>query len=81
MRFSIECESNMPFLIGSKNSRRFLNLSDAKLKPIVTWSHACSRAWRQLHVFTSCSDWLILRFLCVVIGQSDYFGFGFTTLN
>ena len=40
-----------------------------------------SRAWRQLHVFASNSDWLVVLFTSVAIGQSNYFGFGFTTLN
>ena len=40
-----------------------------------------SRAWRRLHVFASISDWFITLFASVVIGQSNYFGFGFTTLK
>ena len=40
-----------------------------------------SRAWRRLHVFTLSSDWLIGLFTIAVIGQSNYFGFGFTTLK
>ena len=40
-----------------------------------------SRSWRQLHVFASNSDWLVVLFTSVAIGQSSYFGFGFTTLN
>ena len=40
-----------------------------------------SRAWRRLHVFASNSDWFITLFASVVIGQSNYSGFGFTTLN
>ena len=67
-------------LIGSKNSRHFLNQSDAKLKPIVTWSHAFSRAWSRLRVFASSSDWFLVLFSCVLIGQSDHFSFGFTTI-
>ena len=47
----------------------------------MTWSHAGSRAWHQLHVFASSSDWFLVLFSSVVIGQSDYFWFGFTTLN
>ena len=43
--------------------------------------HAFSCAWRQLHVFASCSDWFIGLSACVVIGQNNYFGFGFTKLN
>ena len=39
--------------------------------------HAFSRAWRQLHVFASNSDWLVVLFTPVVIGQCDHFGFGF----
>ena len=60
-------------LIGSKNSRHFLNQSEAKLKPIANWSHAFSRAWRWLHVFASSSDWFFVLFASVVIGQSDYY--------
>ena len=40
-----------------------------------------ARAWRQLHVFASNSDLLVVLFTSVVIGQSNYFGFGFTALN
>ena len=50
-------------------------------KPIVFWPHAFSRAWRRLHVFASNSDWLVMLFTSVAIGQSNYFGFGFTTLK
>ena len=38
------------------------------------------RTRRQLHVFASSSDWFAV-FTSVVIGQSYYFGLGFTTLN
>ena len=48
-----------------------------KPKPIVTYSHAFSRAWHGRHVFASSSDWLIGLFTTVVIDQSNYFGFGF----
>ena len=64
-----------------KISRHFLNQSEVKPKPIVTCSHAFSRTWRRLHVFALSSDWFIGLSTSVVIGQSDYFGFGFTTLN
>ena len=39
------------------------------------------RAWRRSHVFASSSDWFFALFPCVVIGQSNIFGFDFTTLN
>ena len=43
--------------------------------------HAFSRAWRRLHVFASNSDWLVVLCTSIATGQSNYFGFGFTTLN
>ena len=43
--------------------------------------YAFSRARRKLHVFASTSDWFIKLSVSVVIGQSTYFGFGFTTHN
>ena len=52
-----------------------------KPKQIVTTSHAFSRPWRRLHIFSLSSDWFIGLSRSVVIGQSNYFGFGFTTLN
>ena len=39
-------------VIGLENSRHPLSQSDAKLKPIMTWSLAFSRASGRLHVFT-----------------------------
>ena len=62
-------------------SRHFLNQSEVKSKLIVIYSHAFSRAWHGRHVFASSSDWFIGLFTTVVIGQSNYFGFSFTTLN
>ena len=57
----------------------------AKLKPIVIWTNAFSRASCRSHVFTLSFDWLLVTFTFVLIGLCDYFGFGFvfgfTTLN
>ena len=44
-------------------------------------SHAFSRAWHRLHVSVSSSDWFVVLFTSVVIGQSNYFGFGFTKIK
>ena len=68
-------------VIGLENSRHPLNQSDAKLKPIATWSLAFSRAWDRLRVFTLSSYWFVVIFIFVMIGRCDYFGFGFSTLN
>ena len=55
-------------VIGLKYSHDRLNQSDAKPKPILTWSHAFSRAWHQLCVFASSSRWFVLLLTLVVIG-------------
>ena len=59
-------------VIGSQNSRHL---------PIVPRSHAFSRAWRLSHVFALNSDWFIALFASVMIGQSNYLGFGFTNVR
>ena len=40
-----------------------------------------SRALRQLHVITSSFNWFTVLSVFFVIGESNYFGFGFTTLK
>ena len=51
-----------------------------KLKPIVPWSLAFSRAWDEFPLFTLSSHWLLVILTFVQIGSCDYFGFGCTTL-
>ena len=58
-------------MIGLKNPRHILNQSDAKPKPITTWSHAFSRAWRWSRVFAMSSHWFIALFTFVVIGHCN----------
>jgi len=65
-------------MIGFKNSHHFFIQSEVKTKPFVT--RTFSRALCQLHLFTSSFDWLFRLSVFFVIGHSDYFGFGFTTL-
>lgn len=48
-----------------------LNQSDAKLKPIVSWSR----------VYYSRSYWLLVMLTLVPIGHCDFSGFGFKTPN
>ena len=64
-----------------KNSRHFFVQSEVKPKPSVTHRHSFSRAIRQLHVIYSRFDWFPVVSVSFVIGWSDYFGSGFTTLN
>jgi len=67
--------------IGLKNSRHFFIQSEVKPKPIPARAHMFSRTLRQLHVITSGFDWFSVLPVSFVTGWSDYFGFGFTTLN
>ncbi len=62
-------------MIGLKISRHFLDQSK------MTRSRTFSRVSRQLHAFALSFDWFTGLSVCFVIGQSIYFGFGFTTLN
>ena len=85
-RFSFERRKVIGFhfihdAIGLKDSRHLFIQSEVKPKPIVTRSHAFSRALRQPHVITSSFDWFNVLSVSYVIGQSNYFGFGFTTLK
>ena len=52
-----------------------------KPKPIVVRACTFSRALRRLRVITSSFDWFTGLSPTFLIGQSNYFGFGFTTLN
>ena len=87
-RFSIECRIANYFgfallhsVIGSKFSRHFFNQSEVKPKPIVARACTFSRALCWLRVITSSFDWFTGLSLSFLIGLSNYFGFGFTTLN
>ena len=42
---------------------------------------SCASFTTDTHEGSSSSDWLIVLFTSVAIGQGNYFGFGFTTLN
>ena len=68
-------------MIGLKKLAPLFHPIRSKTKTIVTHSHVFSRALRQLHVITTSFDWFIVFSVSFVIGYSDYFGFGFATLN
>ena len=69
-------------VLGAENSCHILGQSDAKLKPITTWSPASSRALGSLVLFTlSSPHWLLKLFFFPLVGRCDSFGFGCTTLN
>ena len=72
-RFSIECRKVIGFAFAMlhdwlKKSRQFYIQSEVKPKPIVTHSHAFSRALRQLPVITSSFDWFTVLCASFLIG-------------
>ena len=67
-------------VIGLKDSRQFFNQWEAKPKPITPCTRDFSRASSELQVIATNCDWFMAMFVALVIGQSDYFGFGFSTV-
>ena len=64
-------------MIGSKFSRHFFNQSEVKPKPIVARACTFSRALCRQRVITSSFDWFTGLSPSFLIGQSNYFSFGF----
>ena len=51
-----------------------------KPKPIAPCARQSSRALRKLHIIARNSDWFMTLFLIVVIGRSNCYGIGFSTV-
>ena len=68
-------------MIGSKFLRHSFNQSEVKPKPAVARACTFSRALCRLRVITSSFDWFTGLSPSFLIGQSNHFGFGFTTLD
>ena len=66
--------------VGLKDSRQFFNQREAKPKPIAPCTRDFSRASSELQVIARNSDWFMALFVPVVIGRSNCFGFGFSTV-
>jgi len=67
-------------VIGWKESRQFFNQWEAKPEPIAPSTRHFSRASSELQVFARNCDWFIALLAPVVIGRSNCFGFGFSTV-
>ena len=67
-------------VIGLKDSHQFYDQWDAKPKPIAPYTHDFSRASSELQVIARNCDWFMTLFVPVVIGRSNCFGFGFSTV-
>ena len=66
-----------------KISRPLFNQTEEKPKPIEPWPCArdFSRALSKLRVSARNSDWFLAVFALVVVGRSNYFGIGFSTVT
>ena len=78
-------ESNYVITIATlsdwlKRLAPFFNQWDAKPKPIAPCTRDFSRASSELQVIARNCDWFIALFVPVVIGRSNCFGFGFSTV-
>ena len=85
-RFSFECRKVIGFALSTRCDwlKRFappFHPIRSKTKANCDALACISRALRQPHVITSSFDWFNVLSVCYVIGQSNYFGFGFTTLK
>ena len=67
-------------VIGLKESRQFFNQWEAKPKPIAPRTRDFSRASSELPVIARNCDWFIALLAPIVIGRSNCFGFGFSTV-
>ena len=68
------------FLIECRKELLLVNYSEVKPKPIVGRACTFSSTLCWLHVITLSFDWFTGLSPSFLIGQSNYFGFGFTTL-
>ena len=67
-------------VIGSKDLRQFFNQWEAKPKLIAPSTRDFSRAMSEVQVIARNCDWFISLAAPVVIGRSNCFGFGFSTV-
>ena len=85
-RFSFECRKVIGFALSARCDwlKRFappFHPIRSKTKANCDAFARFSRALRQPHVITSSFDWFNVLSVSYVIGQSNYFGFGFKTLK
>ena len=67
-------------VIGLKESHQFFNQWESKPKPIAPRTRDFSRASSELQITAKNCNWFIALPAPVVIGRSDSFGFGFSTV-
>ena len=69
--------SSLRSVIGTKDLCLALDQSDAKLKPVLTWSRAFYRALGSLVVRTMSSHCLLKEFTFILLGSCDFLWFWF----
>ena len=67
-------------MIGLKISRQLFSQREPKQNQTAACTRDFSRALNKLQIIARNSDWLIALLTPVVIGQSNYFGIGFSTV-
>ena len=67
-------------VIGLKDSRHFFSQWESKPKPMAPRTRDFSRASSELQLLARNCDWFIALPAPVVIGRSNCFGFGFSTV-
>ena len=70
--FTLHCS-----VTGGENWQNVINQSDTKVKRLLAWLHAFSRASRSLRVYSSVPHWLLVMFFFVLIGYWDKVNFSF----
>ena len=70
----------LSIVIGSKGSRHFFNELEAELRQITPSTNDFSRPLSKLQVISRTSEWFIALFAPLVIGWSNYFGIGISTV-
>jgi len=65
---------------GKNILSQIFNQREAKPKPIAPCTRDFSRSWGKLQETTGNFDWFIALFAPVVIGRSNSFGIGFSTV-
>ena len=67
-------------MIGLKILRQPFNQLEAKVKPIAPSKRQFSRILRKVQVTAKNFDFFITLFALIVIGSSNYFGIGYSTI-
>ena len=80
INYAIAIAIAIAIVIGLKISRQLFSQREPKQNQTAACTRDFSRALNKLQIIARNSDWLIALLTPVVIGQSNYFGIGFSTV-